>query len=83
MDKFLIRKSECMRTVLERLSVSVNTLAVVDEDGICLGTITDGDVRMALLKGRELSTCVDFIMNPHPITALDTDSLEEIGRAHV
>ena len=79
MEKFLIRRSEQMRAVLERLSSSVNTLAVVDDSGLCLGTITDGDVRMALLNGQELDTKVDVIMNPTPMTASTADSAKELS----
>lgn len=42
---------------------------VVDEGGLLLGTVTDGDVRRGLLAGRQLSDPVEAVMNRAPITA--------------
>ncbi|MCB0307872.1 MAG: nucleotidyltransferase family protein [Bdellovibrionales bacterium] len=41
---------------------------VVDDHGKLIGTVTDGDIRRAILKGLPLDTCVKDIMNKHPIT---------------
>jgi len=43
---------------------------VVDEAGRLLGTVTDGDVRRAILKGVVLSASVAQVMNTQPTTAL-------------
>ena len=42
---------------------------VTDESGHLLGTITDGDIRRALLAGHSLNTPVNDAMNQHPVTA--------------
>ena len=42
---------------------------VVDKEKRLLGVVTDGDVRRSILRGEELSTPVEQIMNDHPITA--------------
>lgn len=42
---------------------------VVDEAGLLLGTLTDGDVRRCLLDGGSLDTPVARAMNPNPVTA--------------
>lgn len=42
---------------------------VVDENRRLLGTVTDGDVRRAFLKGLTLQTPVSEVMNPEPTTA--------------
>lgn len=42
---------------------------IVDTEGRLLGTLTDGDVRRALLKHLPLDTPVRLIMNIHPKTA--------------
>lgn len=42
---------------------------VVDEAGTLLGTLTDGDVRRALLKHLPLDAPVNKVMNPNPKTA--------------
>ncbi|MDX9749901.1 MAG: CBS domain-containing protein, partial [Flavobacteriales bacterium] len=42
------------------------TLFVVDADGRLLGSITDGDIRRALLGGATLASPVSAIMNTRP-----------------
>jgi dTDP-glucose pyrophosphorylase len=48
---------------------------VVDNERLC-GTITDGDIRRAILNGLALSAPVLQVMNASPITALWGDSRE-------
>lgn len=48
---------------LNRLSGGVMTLLVVDRDEAMTGTLTDGDVRRALLAGATLSTPVAEVMH--------------------
>lgn len=43
---------------------------VVDGDCHLTGTITDGDIRRALLKGNGLDTPISEVMNPNPVTGL-------------
>lgn len=50
---------------------------VVDSDGRLEGTITDGDVRRALLKGCSLESNVAQVMNSQPIT-LPEDVSDEL-----
>lgn len=42
---------------------------IVDDQGKLLGTLTDGDVRRALLQHRPLETPVNLVMNTQPKTA--------------
>ncbi len=51
---------------------------VIDDAGRLSGTITDGDVRRALLKGLSLDTSVDKIMKSSPITLPEGATLEEM-----
>lgn len=51
---------------------------VVDKNKKLLGTITDGDIRRALLKHIPMDSIVEDIMNKSPIAALNSDSAEEI-----
>ncbi len=47
---------------------------VVDSSGRLLGTLTDGDVRRALLRGQSLDAPVSVAMNPDPVVKTpDTD----------
>jgi len=51
---------------------------VVDSKKKLLGTITDGDIRRALLKHLPMDSLVEDIMNNNPTVALNTDSMETI-----
>lgn len=51
---------------------------VVDDEGRLLGTVTDGDVRRAILKGISLDRPARDIMNPAPIVAGSSEGREQI-----
>lgn len=59
--------TEAAINVLDRTGLRI--VLVVDGDGRLRGTITDGDVRRALLRRTPLSAPVSDIMNSHPRTA--------------
>lgn len=66
MNRHIILHSETLREALEalnRLSGSVMTLLVTDGDGVMCGTLTDGDVRRALLSGHTLDESVAAVMH--------------------
>lgn len=50
---------------LNRLSDNTLTLFVVDLHDKMVGTLTDGDVRRALIEGGDLGILVDKVMNPN------------------
>ena len=53
---------------------------VVDLDGKLLGTVTDGDVRRALLRGLNLESPIVEVMNPNPFFALQSSGVvPELG----
>lgn len=43
---------------------------VIDKDNKLIGTVTDGDIRRAIINGISLETTVDKIMNKNPIKAI-------------
>jgi dTDP-glucose pyrophosphorylase len=51
---------------------------VVNADRKLLGTLTDGDIRRAILKGLDLKSPVNLVMNQTPIAADLNDSRESI-----
>ena len=60
-----------VRQAMETIDRGAKQIALVIEDACHLsGTITDGDIRRALLKGRQLDDPVAEIMNPNPVTGL-------------
>jgi dTDP-glucose pyrophosphorylase len=61
-----------LRDVLARIDQSSPHLfqLVVDKAGMLLGTVTDGDVRRAMLRGAKLEDCVRDWMHVSPMTGL-------------
>lgn len=51
---------------------------VVDNKDRLLGTVTDGDIRRGLLKGRDLQEEISTVMNPYPTVASPYDNRENI-----
>lgn len=43
------------------------TLIVIDHSGKLLGTLTDGDVRRFILKGKGINLTIDGVYNPSPL----------------
>ena len=54
------------------------TLLVCDESFKLLGTVSDGDIRKALIVGKTMDTCISEIMNPKPITIGEETQHREI-----
>lgn len=66
MDKHLISTDSTLRAALEslnRLSGEAMTLLVVDPEGRLQGTLTDGDIRRALLGGLSLDSLTSEAMH--------------------
>ena len=66
MEKHIINQSATLRDALDRLnrlSGSVMTLLVIDDDGRMTGTLTDGDTRRGLLAGASLDDPVGRVMH--------------------
>jgi dTDP-glucose pyrophosphorylase/CBS domain-containing protein len=51
---------------------------IIDDDGKLLGTLTDGDVRRALIKHVSMDDLVVEVMNNKPETALKSDQRRQI-----
>lgn len=64
---------------LEIIDRNARQIALVagDSDKL-LGTVTDGDIRRGLLKGRALQDPISMIMNPFPTVASPYDTRENI-----
>ena len=79
-EKVLIDRNITIKEVLEVISNDSYRIAlVVDSEKILLGTITDGDIRRALLAGKSLDSHAHEIMNENPLTILPSDSREEVS----
>lgn len=67
-SKYIIPSSATLSDALialNNLSGDVLTLLVVDQTGIMLGTLTDGDVRRNLIVSKDLQTSITEAMNVH------------------
>src|SRR5260370_14647001 len=68
-----------LRQTIQRIDAGCAQIAlVVNETGHLLGTVTDGDVRRALLRGATLETPVREVMNRQPMCALADQGPESI-----
>lgn len=65
----LVSPSGTMRDAVAAMSESGWQIALVaDSSERLLGVLTDGDIRRALLHGRELASPIAEVMNPTPVT---------------
>ena len=75
----LITSNHSIRAALQSIDQSGLQIAlVVNEQRQLLGTVTDGDIRRAILKGFTLEDTVAQIMNSQPIAVTATTSHTEI-----
>jgi dTDP-glucose pyrophosphorylase len=75
----LIGPDSTVREAVEVIDAAGLQIAlVVDEDQRLLGTITDGDIRRAILRGLALDDPAARVMNPNPATAREQDDRETL-----
>lgn len=71
----IILETENLKYALEKLDMAdVKVLMVVDQETF-VATLTDGDVRRAILAGASLDTCVSQIANYHPFYLREDDEI--------
>ncbi len=69
--KAAVKSNVNMKNVLMAISEGNMQIAlVVDDECHLTGTVTDGDIRRALLRGDGLNTPINSLMNDNPITGL-------------
>jgi dTDP-glucose pyrophosphorylase/predicted transcriptional regulator len=67
------------RDAIAAIDKGENQIAlIVDDESRLQGTVTDGDIRRAILRGVELSAPVTEVMHPNPTVARVGDSRESI-----
>jgi dTDP-glucose pyrophosphorylase len=68
LKKILIKPSHTIKQALRQMdAMGEKTLLVVDDHELLLGTVTDGDIRRWILKGKDLTESVFRVMNSKPI----------------
>ena len=78
-QKAIIKSNVTLEDVIKNLSEnSFRISLVVDSEGTLLGTIADGDIRRAFLRGSNLNSSIKNIINKNPIVASSELSHSEI-----
>jgi len=72
-EKNIVTNNDDMSLAIKSLQKCIIKLVLVVEDNKLAGTITDGDIRRALLNGKNLQTKCKDIMNVDPKCALVND----------
>ncbi|MDP8213484.1 MAG: nucleotidyltransferase family protein [Candidatus Zapsychrus exili] len=69
LEKVLIKPDQSIKLTLKHMDlVGEKTMFVVDKKKKLLGTVTDGDIRRWILKGKSLLDDVSSVMNCKPIS---------------
>jgi dTDP-glucose pyrophosphorylase len=81
MSSEVLSDSALLRDAVAAIERGRKTIAVlVNDNGVVVGTVSDGDVRRAILRGLHVETPVREIANFSPITALDGETSENLAR---
>jgi dTDP-glucose pyrophosphorylase len=81
LQRIFVRPGATIRETIESIDAAAIEIALVaDEDRHLIGTVTDGDVRRALLAGATLEDPVDPIVHTDPVTAPVPTSPETLLR---
>lgn len=79
LDKFIIKNDVTIRDAIKAISESGRGIALfVDEKSKLRGIVNDSDVRGGILKGVDLDSSVEEILNKNPDVAKSSWSKEEI-----
>ncbi|WP_287497380.1 nucleotidyltransferase family protein [Pandoraea sp. CB10b_02] len=82
----LLKPESTIQDAIRNLDVTGLQIAlIVDDNGVLLGTVTDGDVRRALLRGLDLNARVDAIMFASPLVVtpeMGRDTVLHLMRAN-
>ena len=74
LKNFSLDVNQKVLKAMEKLNnKEVSFLIIVDQDMTLLGTLTDGDIRRHILKGKSLNEKVKIAMNSKPIFSYDSD----------
>jgi dTDP-glucose pyrophosphorylase len=64
----LLPMTSTIKEVCENLaSVELQIVFIVDSGGVLIGTVNDGDLRRALLKGLTLNSAIDTVIERNPV----------------
>lgn len=72
-EKFYIDKTYSILDAMERLNEGGVRVLFIVEEGILKASLTDGDLRRAILRGMELQTLVEEVANYQPIFLYESE----------
>lgn len=79
LKSILLKPTDTVETSIRVLHEGgIRIALVVDESGVLLGTVTDGDIRRALLKHLSMETSVTEVMRVDPTVASVSEDRESI-----
>jgi len=74
LEPLLVDQSASLREAMERLNNTPHLMQLVtDSDGALVGTITDGDIRRALIDGKGMEDPVHACMRRNPTVGQSVD----------
>ena len=68
-ESILVNREDKLMNVMQKIDESSLQFAVVVDNKVLIGTVTDGDIRRGFLNGKTLHTPICEIMNSNPIFA--------------
>jgi len=77
-DNLKLTKNSTIQEAFKVIDTGAVKIAIVVDSDRLVGTITDGDLRRAILLGKSLSDKIQGVFNPDPIVARTSDTKEEI-----
>lgn len=75
-----IEKSKTIREAMKRLDQTGRKILFICEDGVLMGTLTDGDIRRHLLHSGSMGDEVILAANQKPVTAKDRAEAAQLLR---
>ncbi|MBN4050445.1 CBS domain-containing protein, partial [Desulfobulbus sp. AH-315-M07] len=77
----LVKPGTPIREALQRLdSAALQIILLVDDDGVLFGTVTDGDIRRAMLRSVDFSEPIETIAHRTPTTVKQNVPRSEIAQ---
>lgn len=78
-DSFLVRKDANIKDTMKIINkAGLGIVLVVDKDRHLVGVVTDGDIRRALLKGKDFNSPINKIMTTNPLVASESVTAAEL-----
>jgi FOG: CBS domain len=80
-DPILVSPTATIKEALKQLDLSARrALLVADADGVFRGVLTDGDIRRAILSGKNLDEGIDEVYNKSPKALYEEEYDDETAK---